>query len=79
MPLGILLWHIHALDAVPVDVVVKGRVGCAGVCLLLLGHVNSHLITFSLAWKTHTTSMLLTTAGGMNAFIILLTTQFSLA
>lgn len=60
------------------DVVIKGRVGSAGVRLLLLGYVNAHLITFSLAWKTHK-SMLLTTADGMNAFIILSATQFSLA
>lgn len=65
-----LLRHVHPFDAVPVDVVIKGRVGSAGVRLLFLGYVNGHLITFSLAWKTHT-STLLATEDGMDVYFFL--------
>jgi hypothetical protein len=37
LPLAALLRHVHPFDAVPVDVVVKGRVSRAGVGLLLFG------------------------------------------
>lgn len=47
-----LLWHVHALDAVPVDVVVER--GVLGTVLgpLALRHAAQHLLAFPLACTT---------------------------
>lgn len=47
-----LLWHVHALDAVAVDVVVERGVLGAVLGPLPLGHAAQHLLAFPLPCTT---------------------------